>query len=204
MRARVAIAAAAAVVLLLAVVSQLVLPGLIEGRIEDRLTDGGGGAQASLSGFPAARLLFGDGERVEVSGSGLDLEVTEDTDALADLDGFEEVEIVLTESRAGPFEVGRFELRRDGDEPYELRSSATTSIGELADYSAAELGLFGAPFLRLVLDRRLTERELPIELDVALESDDGRVTVVAGGGTIAGLPTGPLAELLTAAIVSRL
>ena len=37
-----------------------------------------------------------------------------------------------------------------------------------------------------------------------LTSDDGRVLVTSGGGTVGGIPTGPLAELLTAAIVVRL
>ena len=37
-----------------------------------------------------------------------------------------------------------------------------------------------------------------------LTSDDGRVRVVSGGGTVAGVPTGPLAELLTSAIVVQL
>jgi hypothetical protein len=46
--------------------------------------------------------------------------------------------------------------------------------------------------------------ELPIEMSMELESDDGRIQVVSGGGTIAGYPTGPLAELLTAAIVVQL
>ena len=37
-----------------------------------------------------------------------------------------------------------------------------------------------------------------------LTSDDGRVLVTSGDGTVGGLPAGPLAELLTAAIVVRL
>ena len=37
-----------------------------------------------------------------------------------------------------------------------------------------------------------------------LQSDGGRVVVVAGGGTVAGIPTGPLAELITEAIAIRL
>jgi hypothetical protein len=37
-----------------------------------------------------------------------------------------------------------------------------------------------------------------------MESDDGRIRVTEGGGTVAGVATGPLAELITAAIVVRL
>jgi hypothetical protein len=39
---------------------------------------------------------------------------------------------------------------------------------------------------------------------MGLQSDDGRIVVVSGGGTVAGIPTGPLAELITSAIVIQL
>jgi hypothetical protein len=41
-------------------------------------------------------------------------------------------------------------------------------------------------------------------MDMELESDGGRVRVVSGGATVAGVPTGPLAELITSMIVVRL
>jgi hypothetical protein len=47
-------------------------------------------------------------------------------------------------------------------------------------------------------------RPIPIDLRMALRSDGGRAVVVSGGGTVAGIPTGPLAELITAAISVRL
>ena len=37
-----------------------------------------------------------------------------------------------------------------------------------------------------------------------LTDDYGRLVVVSGSGSIAGIPTGPLAELVTAAIAVRL
>jgi hypothetical protein len=37
-----------------------------------------------------------------------------------------------------------------------------------------------------------------------MRSDDGRIRVLSGGGTIAGYPTGPLAQFITAAIAVRL
>jgi hypothetical protein len=37
-----------------------------------------------------------------------------------------------------------------------------------------------------------------------MTSEDGRVQVTGGGGEVAGVPTGPLAELITAAIVVRI
>ena len=37
-----------------------------------------------------------------------------------------------------------------------------------------------------------------------LTTDGGRVEVVSGGGNVGGVPTGPLAELITSAVVVRL
>ena len=45
---------------------------------------------------------------------------------------------------------------------------------------------------------------VPVRLDGELEADDGEVEMVAGGGRVAGLPAGPVARLVTNAILSRL
>jgi hypothetical protein len=186
--------------------SQLVIPPLAERRIEDRLTEGGGSADASLSAFPAARLLFGDGKQVSISGSGLDLGLEQRTDVFDRLDGFDEVDVSLTQFRAGPFAVASFELDRPAPAaPYHLVSKSRTTPGDLAEYGASQLGLPGGPLLRFLTDRALgDDRTIPITLDMELRSDDGRVVVESGGGSVAGYPTGPLAELITSAIAVRL
>jgi hypothetical protein len=43
-----------------------------------------------------------------------------------------------------------------------------------------------------------------VALNMELRSESGRVVVASGGGTVDGYPTGPLAELITSAIVVRL
>lgn len=189
-----------------AAASQLVVPPLAEHRIEDRLTDGGGSAEASLSAFPAARLLFGDGKRISISGTGLDLGLEQRTDVFDKLDGFDQVDVSLTRFRAGPFAVASFELDRPAPSaPYHLVSESRTTPGDLAEYGASQLGLPGGPLLRFFADRALgDDRSIPIDLDMELRSDDGRVVVVSGGGSVAGYPTGPLAELITSAIAVHL
>ncbi|TMK75973.1 MAG: hypothetical protein E6G48_00220, partial [Actinobacteria bacterium] len=86
---------AALVLVALFGVSQLVIPPVAEHRIEDRLTDGGGTADVSLQAFPAARLLFGDGTNLSVSGSGLDLGLQQQSNVFDKLDGFDRVEVSL-------------------------------------------------------------------------------------------------------------
>jgi hypothetical protein len=195
-----------AVLLALAVVSQLVIPPLAEHRIEDRLTDGGGAADVSLEAFPAARLLFGDGKQLSVSGSGLDLALQQKDDVFEKLDGFDRVDVSLTEFQAGPFAVTSFDLTRPAPSaPYHLTSSSSTTPGDLAEYGASRLGLVGGPFLGAIAAGATGNRPVSIDLEMELRSsDDGRVVVVSDDSKVAGFPTGPLAELITAAIVVQL
>jgi hypothetical protein len=205
MAPRIAIALIA-VVLVLLVVAQVVLPGLVADDVEERLTEGGGSAEVSIEALPAALLLLGDGDRIEVRGSDLVLEVEERPDVLDRLDGFGEVDVSLERVDAGPFEVASFDLAGEGGGVYRLRSSAITSGVELIEYGAGRLGGLGGPVAGLFTDDVPEEarRELPVELDMELRSEEGEIEVVSGTGTVAGFDTGPLAEIITGAIVSRL
>jgi hypothetical protein len=196
--------ALALLLLALAVASQLLLPGIAENDVEDRLTERGGQAQVSVSAVPAARLLFDDGERFEVRASALDLDLDQRTQVMDRLDGFSEVDIAIDDSVAGPLEIESFELTRDASGPYRLVSSSRASPAELVDFGADELGLPGGGILGGLAGQALGHRELPLDLDMELISNDGAIEVVSGGGTVAGIPTGPLGEVITEAIVSRL
>ena len=186
------------------VIAQLVLPGYTANRIEDRLTHDGGTASASVDAFPAAQLLFGDGDRLDVSGSGMRLPLDSDQEVFSRLDGFDRVDVSLRRFHAGPFAVASFDLTRDGSGPYHLMSSSTTTPTDLVGYGADELGIPGVGLLQYLAGRAVEDRPIPIHLDMGLESDGGRVRVVSGGGTVAGYPAGPLAELITSAIAVRL
>lgn len=202
-RIALALVAIAAVAL---VAAQVFLPGRVASDIEARLTEGGGRASASVEAVPAARLLWADGDRIEVAGSGLVLDVENDTDVLDRLDGFDQVDVSLTDVEAGPFAVSSFELRRAGDGAYTLRSEATTSGTELLEFGADNLGPIGGPIAGFLGERAPAQASEAIEvtLDAQLESADGRIEIVDGGGEVEGYDVGPLAEVITAAVVSRL
>jgi len=200
------LAIAGLVLLALFGVSQLVIPPFVEDRAEDRLTAAGGSAQVSMSAFPAARLLFGHGSRMEVAGNGLDL-TSESTsgDVFSNLDGFDRVAINLDHFRAGPFQLAAFDLTRSAPEaPYHLTTRGRTTATDLASYAASEAGLPGAPLLSYLGDQVLEDDAIPIDLDMELESDEGRIVVTSGTGTVAGIPTGPLAELITSVVALKL
>lgn len=196
----------AGVVVFLLVVGQVLIPSLGARKVENRLTEGGGSADVTIGAFPAERLLFGDGSRFEVEARDLDLGLDRDERVFDRLDGFSIVDVSIANSTAGPFQLTSFELTRDGEGPYTLTTDATTSPNELVDYGVEGLDLPGGGLAGSVLGLFGidTNVEIPVALDMQLSSDDGRVQVVSGGGTIAGVSTGSLAELITAAIVVNL
>jgi hypothetical protein len=203
MTRRILIGGAIALVLLL-VIAQLVLPGYAANRIHDRLTEGGGTVSVTVKSFPAARLIFGDGDELRVSGDGLDLPLDRGEEVFNRLDGFDRVDVHLDDFNAGPFAIASFALTREEAGDYRLVTSSTTTASDLVGYGADELGIPGSGFLQYLTGRATGNRPIPIHLDMGLESDEGRLRVVSGGGTVAGYPAGPLAELITAAIVVRL
>jgi hypothetical protein len=121
------------------------------------------------------------------------------------LDGFEEVSVSLRDSEAGPFTIATFELSRpSSSQTYHLVVRARTTPGELAASGASSLGVPGGPLLGLLSGQVPgSGKRIPVRLDMELRSDDGRVVVVSGGGTVAGMQTGPLAELITSAVALR-
>ena len=202
---RIAAIVGAALVLIL-VVSQMFLPGVGEGVIEDRLTENGGSANASLSAKPAARLLWGDGDRIGIDASGLDLEVSAADDPVVfdDLDRFDDVDIIIRDSSMGPVSLESFVLTRNGDEPYSFEATGTTSASELAEFGAESLDVPGADILGGILSVATGGTEVDVDLDMRVASDDGRVRVVEGDAEIAGIPAGPLAAFITSALTVEL
>ncbi len=197
---------AAGTVVFVVVAAQLLIPNLAEREVEQRLTESGGQAQVTLGAIPAARLLFGDGERFEVVARDLALDLDEEPAVFERLDGFGVVDIAIDDFRAGPFSLERFSLTRSDLEPYRLVSSGHTSPAALLDYGMEALNLPGGPLAGLALDTLFGDGavDVPVELDMTLASDDGRVEVLSGETTVAGLPAGPFAEMITSAIVLQL
>jgi hypothetical protein len=197
----------AGVAVFVLVASQVLIPGLGERRVEDRLTEGGGSAEVTLGAFPAARLLFSDGERFEVDARDLELDLEEEVEVFDRLDGFSIVDVSIEDSVAGPFELEGFRLSRDGRGPYRVVASGATTAGGLAEAGLEAVEVPGESLVDLIFGGLLgdvDETAVPVELDLEVTSDHGRVRIVSGGGTVAGFEAGPLAQLITSAIVIQL
>jgi hypothetical protein len=194
-------------------ITQLVIPGFVERHIESKLEeedDLGGEAIVDVKAFPAVRLLWGSGDRLEVRGRGLAVNLAERTDdPLGRLDGFGEVDIDLTDLTAGPVDVQAFSLvRTEEDTSYALRMEAETTPASIAESVGGQLG---GDLGRLIAGAGAAtlpdggETDLPIDVEGQVSRGDGGVLDVdAVEASVAGIPAGPFAEAMVQAVVERL
>ena len=129
----------------------MLLPSLAARKVENRLTEGGGGADVTLGAVPAVRLLWSDGERFEVEAHDLELGLDENLGVFDRLDGFGR-RCLDHRFEAGPFDLETFELTRDGDGPYSLVSSGQAQAADLVGFGASSLELAGAAARLVALD----------------------------------------------------
>lgn len=195
---------AGAVIAIVAVVAQILIPRVGERRIERRLAHNGGDAFVVLAAMPSTRLLRREGDRIMVRGRRLAIGMSRDGGGLAALDGFSSVDIALGELVTGPFDVSAFELTREGGGPYRMRSQATTSGSALAGYGGETLGGLAPLLAMLARQSPLGSRSFRVEVEVELVSENGLLSVTAGEGTIAGYPAGPIAKLIASAVARGL
>jgi hypothetical protein len=205
-------AIAVLVILVLLMASQLLLPPYLESRAEDRLTAHGGRASVSLAALPALRLLFEDGEKLTVEARGLRLdlrngELLRFDRVFEELDGFDEVDLHVADSRLGPVAVRAFSLTRPPErETYRFRASATTSTRALYRYAASRFSGSLGGLVAGAADSLLSgeARPIPIEAAGELDRDGGRPRLISGRGEVAGVRTGPLVEVIAAAVITQL
>jgi hypothetical protein len=188
--------------------SQLVLPSVLEGRVADRLERGGGHADVSLEAVPAARLLFHHGHRLSVDGRGLNLGLTGRQAVFDRLDDFDEVRVRLTSVRAGPLFLRRFALTRSGgNSDYAVRLRGTTSPREVARFlgsrAAGALGGLIGDLATGVLPKAGNGR-VPLDVTATVRSHGGRREVTSATGSVAGIPAGPIVQLVVDAVVRQL
>jgi len=198
---------AVGLVVVVLVVTQIVLPPILEGRVEDRLTRGGGSAKVHLEAVPALRLLAHHGDHFSLEGRGLNFPLDQRENVFDKLDGFDTVDVRLVDVTAGPFSVKRFTLTRGhGNKRYRLATAGRTSVARVSSYLTSGL----PPLISALLagaTRGVTgpaaDRPIPFTVLADLESEGGQPRFVRGTGSVAGIPTGPLAALLAQTILSR-
>lgn len=205
------ISAAALVLVASLVALQIAIPRIAAAQIRNRLTERGGSASVTVQALPASRLLREQGDRLVVRGQGLAIGLAGNPESpepagLSTLDGFAEVDIELVDFRTGPFAVAAFVLRRSGGGSYAMAAQATTTAAELMRPGRERISSLPAGSLLASIAAAApgAGRELTVAVQVELLSEDGTLRVVAGGGSLAGYPAGPIATLIAAAVARRL
>jgi hypothetical protein len=196
-------------VLAVLVAVQLILPRVIAGQVEKRLEQDGGTAAASVSAFPAVTLLAGRGGSIEIAGHDLRYELGQRKERPFErLDGFEHVRIDLEDLDTGPVRLTSFRLRRDGrDQPYTLALRGSTTPRDLANELGSATGGTLGGVLGGLASGFLPQggaTSVPLRLDADVSSRDGKPEVGTARASVAGLPAGPLTEVVLRSVLQRL
>ena len=193
------------VVLLLAL--QLALPRYAEHKLAERLTAHGGQADVNLGAFPAVRLLFGSGDKLDIAASGLSVDLDpQQRDAFKQLDGFSDVNVDVRDSRAGPIRVGRFVVQRTGPHAYVVLVKGNGTAGDVARYAGSRLGGGLGQALAGLATSALSGFDRPIPFDSRMQiiTSSGAPEAENVQGTVAGVPAGALTQVVADALLSVL
>jgi hypothetical protein len=191
----------------LAIAGQFVVPRIAANKAENQLTKDGGTATATVDAFPWPRLLFKEGDSLQVHADGIQLPlITADTKVLSGIDGFDDVDIQVTNATAGPFKIAKLTLeRRGGDNAYRTTLAGTTSGRAIATFAGSQAGGALGGFLTGLAGGALPfgDQTVPFDFETILRSDGGKPHAVAVSGNVAGFPAGPLAEAVAQALAGR-
>jgi hypothetical protein len=191
----------------LLILSQVALPPYLEHRVANRLTEHGGSAEVDMHAIPALRLLFGRGSDLNIRARGLSVDVRDgQQDIFKRLDDFGDVTVAVSDSRAGPFTVRSFWVRRKAEQRYDVILAGDGTAGDVARYAGARLGGgFGQALAGLAASALGNSgRPIPFNATMELQTAGGEPKATGVQGEVAGLPAGPLAQIVANALLSAL
>ena len=197
----------AIVLAVLLVISQFVIPPFAENKVADRVTEHGGTANVDLSAIPALELLLGRGDKLDLDASGLSVDLEENQEEVFDkLDDFDEVKIAITDSRAGPFTISGFRVHKTAPHEYAVGIAGDGTAGDVARYAGSRLaGGFGQALAGLATSALGGfDRAIPFNATMQIDTSSGTPHAQNVDGSVAGLPAGPLAQVVANALLSAL
>jgi hypothetical protein len=192
-------------VLGLLIASQFLIPVFAEHQVASRLTDHGGSAHVTLRALPALRLLFGQGDKLDVKAHGLSVALSQH-DVFKKLDGFNDVSVTIEDSQAGPFHIGAFTLERRADHLYVMEVDGQAKPGDVATYAGSQFGgALGAALGGLAASALGNlDQPLPFGARMNVDTSSGQPQARDVVGDVAGFPAGPLAQVAANALLSGL
>jgi hypothetical protein len=109
-------------------------------------------------------------------------------------------------SRAGPFSIEAFRLQRIGSHSYAVAVAGEATAGDLARYAGDRLaGGFGRALAGLATSALAGfGRPVPFDARMQVATDSGTPHARAVVGNVAGLPAGPLAQIVANALLGTI
>jgi hypothetical protein len=116
------------------------------------------------------------------------------------------VTIDVGDSRAGPFGINRFHVRRIAPRTYNVAITGNGTAGDVARYAGSRLGGgFGQALAGLATSALGGfERPIPFDARMQIVTSSGAPQAQAVEGSVAGLPAGPLAQVVANALLNGL
>jgi hypothetical protein len=192
MRRIAAIAITAGALILLLVVAQLVLPGIAEDRLHDRLAKSGQVLEVHVSAFPAIQLLWHNADSVKVRLGRYRSDSGQISKLLSDAGGVGSIDASIQELDSGLLTVHDATLRKRGDE---LTGTATVTEADVVR---------AFPILQSVQPVASGNGQLILRGTASLFGVTATVdaTVAAQGGKLVVQPNVPFGGLATVTVFS--
>lgn len=168
-----------------ALVSELALPSVAEGKVRDRLAAIGTVSSVKVSTSPAVKLLFGNVDRAEIRMSSATVDAdTMDAELLDRASGMDVLDARIDELRAGPVEARSVVLAKRG------RSLDATASLDVAQLESLLPGVtLSTDAGQVVLE--IAELPLPLPIPGPI-----RLQIAAEAGNVVVRPLGPVSALL--------
>ena len=109
-------------------------------------------------------------------------------------------------TRAGPLAVNRFTVAGNGDKAYDLTVVGTGSAADIARYAGSRLGGGLGEALAGLAATAIEgfNREVLFNAQMKIDTSSGEPVASGVTGEVAGLPAGPLAQVVANALLSGL
>jgi hypothetical protein len=151
--------------------------------------------------------VFGGGDKLGVTARGLSVDLQQNQqDVFKQLDDFSHVNITVLDSRAGPFTIRSFRVQSTGDKTYDMAIAGDGTAGDVARYAGSRLGGSFGQALAGLAATALGGFSQPVPFDARMQisTQNGAPEASNVNGAVAGLPAGPLAQVVANALLSGL
>jgi len=178
--------AAAALVVALLLVAQLLLPGIAEQRVRDKLAAIGAPADVEISSFPAVKLLLGQVDSLSARLEDSEADAADVADLVAGAEDIDRLEVSTERIELSGLELHDVLLTKDGERLRADASLAQQDVSALLP-AGSELRGIRSEEGELLLDGSFSLLGFEVSGAVRASPSNGEIVLVPEGIPLAGL-----------------